>query len=264
MLRCVICTALGDPVDPEVSCISARSSSPTSIGSIGSEASRSADREHLDALLLEHRYRDHERLGNDDGLGLDHAARRSSCPRPRPRGRCAGWAGEAWSGWRHASTGPARSGRSPPGSRPARRRRRRGRCRPSARPPAMQRARSCTSPQVWRTGSYGSPVTMPVVTVWALRYIFSVNRLTTTSSVSGAGAPATSASPQMSFCHAPPDQKRVRVGAHTNRERLSLEMVMHRSLRRIQLDAHRGVRWVKESRPIHDRQSSPLLILSNS
>ena len=41
--------------------------------------------------------------------------------------------------------------------------------------------RSCTSPQVWRTGSCGSPVTMPVVAVRALRYILSVNLLTTTS-----------------------------------------------------------------------------------
>ena len=32
----------------------------------------------------------------------------------------------------------------------------------AARPPAMRRARSWTSPQVWRTGSWGSPVTMPV------------------------------------------------------------------------------------------------------
>ncbi len=35
----------------------------------------------------------------------------------------------------------------------------------AARPPAIRRARSCTSPQVWRTGSCGSPVTMPVVAV---------------------------------------------------------------------------------------------------
>ena len=41
MLRWVICTAFGEPVDPDVNCISARSSSPTSIGSIGSAASRS-------------------------------------------------------------------------------------------------------------------------------------------------------------------------------------------------------------------------------
>ena len=50
----------------------ARSSSPTSIGSIGSAASRSGDGQHLDALLLEHGHGDHERLGHDDGLGLDH------------------------------------------------------------------------------------------------------------------------------------------------------------------------------------------------
>ncbi len=53
----------------------------------------------------------------------------------------------------------------------------------AARPPAIRRARSWTSPQVWRTGSWGSPVTMPVVTDRALRYIFSVNLLTKPSSV---------------------------------------------------------------------------------
>ncbi len=72
MLRWVICTAFGEPVEPDVSCISARSSSPVSIGSIGSAASRSVDGQHRDALLLEHRDRDQERLGDDDGLGLDH------------------------------------------------------------------------------------------------------------------------------------------------------------------------------------------------
>ncbi|COW64172.1 Uncharacterised protein [Mycobacterium tuberculosis] len=53
----------------------------------------------------------------------------------------------------------------------------------AARPPAMQRARSWTSPQVWRTGMCGSPVTMPVVAVRALWNIFSVNLLKATSSV---------------------------------------------------------------------------------
>src|SRR5258707_360548 len=42
MLRWVIWTALAEPVEPDVSCMSARSSSPTSTGSIGSDASRSA------------------------------------------------------------------------------------------------------------------------------------------------------------------------------------------------------------------------------
>ena len=42
MLRWVIWTAFGEPVEPDVSCISARSSSPVSTGSIGSAASRSA------------------------------------------------------------------------------------------------------------------------------------------------------------------------------------------------------------------------------
>ena len=41
MLRCVIWTAFGEPVEPDVSCMSARSSSPVSTGSIGSASSRS-------------------------------------------------------------------------------------------------------------------------------------------------------------------------------------------------------------------------------
>ena len=52
----------------------------------------------------------------------------------------------------------------------------------------MQRARSWTSRQVCRTGSTGSPVTMPLVLVMALWNIFSVNRLMTTSSASGAAS----------------------------------------------------------------------------
>ena len=120
----------------------------------------------------------------------------------------------------------------------------------AARPPAMQRARSWTSPQVWRTGSWGSPVTMPVVTVRALRYIFSVNLLTTASSVSGAAAPATSVPEQMPGCNAPADRGRFRVGAHTIGERLGLESVFGLY---IGLTAHRGYRWEKRSRPIPDR-----------
>ena len=48
-----------------------------------------------------------------------------------------------------------------------------------ARPPATRRARSCTSPQVCRTGQFGSPVTMPFELDWALPYIVSVNLLKT-------------------------------------------------------------------------------------
>ena len=82
------------------------------------------DGQRPEAVLLEHRHRD-ERLGAMTALAS--IRRRSSCPRPRPRGRCVEWAGEASSGWRHASTDPGRSARSRRGSRPARRRRRRGR-----------------------------------------------------------------------------------------------------------------------------------------
>ena len=50
----------------------------------------------------------------------------------------------------------------------------------AARPPATRRALSWTSPQVCRTGRSGSPVTMPLVLLYALGYIVSVNRLTAT------------------------------------------------------------------------------------
>ena len=49
----------------------------------------------------------------------------------------------------------------------------------AARPPATWRARWCTSAQVCRTGSSGSPVTMPFMLHWALKYMVSVNWLTT-------------------------------------------------------------------------------------
>ena len=41
-LRCVICTALGDPVDPDVNCSSATSSSSVSTGSSGRLSSSSS------------------------------------------------------------------------------------------------------------------------------------------------------------------------------------------------------------------------------
>src|ERR1700744_3735016 len=47
------------------------------------------------------------------------------------------------------------------------------------RPPATRRPRSCTSPQVCRTGASGSPVIMPLRLLWALSYMVWVNRLTT-------------------------------------------------------------------------------------
>src|SRR5258705_13102732 len=102
---------------------------------------------------------------------------------------------------------------------------------------------------------------MPFVTVWACRYIFSVNLLTPTSSVSGAAASATSVPEQTSGCNAPADRGRFRGGAHTIGERLGLESVFRLNIR---LTAPRGYRWEKRSRPNPDRFFSPRFILSNS
>ena len=72
MLECVICTALGEPVEPEVSCISATSSSQVSSGSIGAFANSRFDRQHRHAEFGQHRRGGHERVGDDDGLRRDH------------------------------------------------------------------------------------------------------------------------------------------------------------------------------------------------
>ncbi len=241
MLRCVICTAFGDPVDPLVSCISARSSSPTSIGSIGSEANRSATVRTL--MPFSSSTGIATRNGSDTMTALASIMPMTfmvSSAQITRSVRGVGW----WSIVRLAprihrpcavgaiSTGkPASTPTESPSPMPA-----------SARPPATRRARSCTSPQVWRTGSCGSPVTMPVLALRALRYIFSVNRLTTTSSFP---------EQQMSGCHTPPDQRRFPADAHTNGERLSLEMVIPACDWR-RRNAHRGCRWAK-SRPFLDR-----------
>src|SRR3954452_13688490 len=120
----------------------------------------------------------------------------------------------------------------------------------AARPPAIWRALSCTSPQVWRTGSCGSPVTMPVVALRALRYIFSVNLLTT----------ASSGSPQMPRCNAPPAHRHFHVGTHTFVARLGLESV----IRYGGTPARRDTRQRRYLRPLLDREFSPSIILSNS
>src|ERR1700722_3035161 len=58
----------------------------------------------------------------------------------------------------------------------------------AAKPPAIRRARSCTSPQVCRTGQFGSPVTKPFELDWAVPYIVSVNLLKTIPLAAGRGA----------------------------------------------------------------------------
>lgn len=126
MLRWVICTAFGEPVDPDVSCISARSSSPVSTGSIGSASSSSA----TVTVLMPFSASTGAAAMNGSEMMTTRASIISTTvrvSRPTPPGRCAGSAGAAWSGWRRASTAPGRPGRSPPGRRRAHRRRRRAR-----------------------------------------------------------------------------------------------------------------------------------------
>ena len=152
MLRWVIWTALGDPVEPDVSCISARSSSPTSTGSIGSDASRSATvrtvmpfssstgmatrngSETMTALasimLMTVMVSSAQITRSVRGVGWCSMVRLA----PRIHRPCAVGA---------ISTGnPASTPTASPCPIPA-----------AARPPAIRRARSWTSPQVWRTGS---------------------------------------------------------------------------------------------------------------
>ena len=162
MLRWVICTAFGDPVEPDVSCISARSSSPVSTGSIGSAASRSATLRTL--MPFSSRTGAATRKGSEMMtasasimpmtfmVSSAHTARSvrgvgwCSIVRLAPRIHTP-WAVGAISTGKPAST-PTAS----PCPTPA-----------AASPPAIRRARSCTSSQVCRTGSCGSPVTMPRV-----------------------------------------------------------------------------------------------------
>ena len=147
MLRWVIWTALGDPVEPDVNCISARSSSPTSTGSIGSDASRSATVRTV--MPISSSTGMATRKGSETMTALAsimpmtvmvssaHTARSvrgvgwCSMVRLAPRIHSP-WAVGAISTGRPAST-PMASPRPMPAA---------------ARPPAMQRARSWTSPQV--------------------------------------------------------------------------------------------------------------------
>ena len=162
-----------------------------------------------------------------------------------------GWVDAASSGSHRASTGPARSGRFRPGRRPA----------PTAspgptpaadRPPAIRRARSWTSRQVCRTGSTGSPVTMPLLVVMALWNIFSVNRLTTASSGSGAASSAQSPGFLCSACGP------VAWAARPHeQERFGLESVIRRCL-----STARRSRWAIRSHAMFGRSWSPRTILN--
>jgi hypothetical protein len=87
---------------------------------------------------------------------------------------------------------------------------------------------------------------MPLLLVRALRYIFSVNLLTTTSS-------PTFAPVRMPVGHAPPDEGPFHGGAHTLGKRLCLESVMTHERHRVQSNAHRHCRWGNPLELIVDR-----------
>ena len=176
-LRWLIWTALGDPVDPDVSCISATSSSSVSTGSIGSLSSSSSTvstckpawastgaaamngsetttafariMSMTPVVSTAHRAR------SVRGVGWCSIVRLA----PRIHRPCAVGA---------ISTGaPASTAIASPRPTPCR-----------AKPPAIRRARSWTCAQVCRTGASGSPVTMPLALCRAFRYIVCVKMLT--------------------------------------------------------------------------------------
>ena len=170
MLAWVICTAFGDPVEPDVNCISATSSSQVSTGSIGAlveqRPRRSAPVMPSSASTGAAGMNGSE---TTTAVGVDHVDDARWSPRPSAPGRCAEWAGAAWSGWRRASRCPARSGRSRPGRRPAPRRRHRVRRPPRPahrRPGGPARA---PRPRYAGPARRGSPVTMPLRLHRALR-----------------------------------------------------------------------------------------------
>ena len=224
MFRWVITTALGEPVEPDVNCISATSSSPVSTGSIGSAASRSATvrtvtpRSSSTGWAIRNGSEMTTALASIMSMTL--AVSLAHCSRsvrgvgwcsivklaPRIHSPCAVGA---------ISTGaPANTPTESPGPTPA-----------AARPPAIRRDRSWTSRQVCRTGSCGSPVTMPLASLRALANILSVKRLTTTSSASGATSPMAPL-PGLSCSTSRNASQRRRAG--TSQGLFGLELVMDR------------------------------------
>ena len=177
-LRWVIRTALGDPVDPDVNCSSATSSSSVSTGSIGrpssscstvstripswdsSGAAAMNGSEITTALasimLMTAVVSSAQRCRSVRGVGWCSMVRLA----PRIQMPCAVGAISAGA--------PASTATASPRPTPA-----------AARPPAIRRARSCTSTPGMPDGAFGSPVTMPFELHWALPYIVSVNLLKT-------------------------------------------------------------------------------------
>ena len=189
MLRWVMMTAFGEPVEPDVSCISATSSSPVSTGSIGSAASRSSTVSTVTPRSVSTGAA--ARNGSEMTTALASIMSMTlvvSCAHSIRSVRGVGWCSivrlaprihRAWAVGAISTGAPASTPTASPGPTPA-----------AASPPAMHRARSWTSAQVCRTGSTGSPVTMPLGLVRALWNILSVNRLTATSSGSDAASTA--------------------------------------------------------------------------
>ena len=165
MLRWVIWTAFGDPVDPRRQLHQRQVVLADLDGVDRLRRQQVGDGEDLDALLLEHGNGHQEGLGDDDGLGLDHVDDRHGVLGPHGQvGARGGLVQHGQAGAAHPQAlrgrgdlhrAPASTPTASPWPTPA-----------AASPPAIRRrARSCTSPQVCRTGSCGSPVTMPVVAV---------------------------------------------------------------------------------------------------
>ena len=188
ILRWVITTAFGEPVEPDVSCIRATSSSSVSSGSTGSAASNSSTVRTMTPRSA--RIGPATRNGSPittalaSIMSMTLAVSFAQCSRSV---RGVGWCSivrlaprihSAWAVGAISTGAPARTPTASPRPTPA-----------AAKPPAMHRERSYTSRQVCRTDSRGSPVTMPFSLVMALWNILSVNRLTTTSSVSGSPSP---------------------------------------------------------------------------
>ncbi len=176
---CVILTAFGSAVDPLVNWSSASASSSTSTGSAsGSKSTRSVIRRYSMPCSA--------RTGASWSNGSPSSTSREPIIRSTVSVSSAHWArsvrGVGWCSMvtlppasqvpctvgAISSGAPASTATAAPGSSP-----------PRTSPPARLRARSCTSDHVLRTGSVGSPVTIPRCRppAFAVATIVSTNRL---------------------------------------------------------------------------------------
>ena len=176
MLAWVICTALGEPVEPDVSCISATSSSAVSTGSVGGPVRSSAT---VNTVMPSSDSTGAAAMNGSETTTAFAAIMSitvvvSSAQRTRSV-RGVGWCSMVTLAPRiqipcavgAISTGaPASTATTSPRPTPA-----------AASAPAMLRARSCTSAHDWRSGASGSPVMKPFVLLAALAYMVVVKRL---------------------------------------------------------------------------------------